>query len=281
MNLKKKAYELRKDVVDMIYRAKTGHIGGDLSVMEILVDLYYKQMNVTPENFKDDDHDRFVMSKGHSVEALYAVFADRGFFPKEDLKTFATFGSKYIGHPTNKVNGIEMNTGSLGHGLGVGFGMAIAGKMDEKNYRVYVVMGDGELAEGSVWEAAMAGSHYQLDNLTAFVDRNHLQISGTTEQVMNQKSQEKRWAAFGWNVISVPGNDLDAIDNAVELAKKVKGKPTVIIAHTVKGCGISFVENQVGWHHHVPNDEEYQAALKELDERGAQCKQPHMGAFDN
>ena len=197
MNLKKKAYELRKDVVEMIYRAKTGHIGGDLSVMEILVDLYYKQMNVTPENFHSDDHDHFVMSKGHSVEALYAVLADRGFFPKEDLKTFATFGSKYIGHPTNKVNGIEMNTGSLGHGLGVGVGMALAGKMDEKNYRVYVVMGDGEVAEGSVWEAAMAGAHYKLDNLTAFVDRNHLQISGTTEQVMNQKSQEARWAAFG------------------------------------------------------------------------------------
>lgn len=270
MNLKRKAYELRKDVVEMIYRAKTGHIGGDLSVMEILVDLYYKQMDVTPENFANGDHDHFVMSKGHSVEALYAVLADRGFFPKEDLKTFATFGSKYIGHPTNKVNGIEMNTGSLGHGLGVGVGMALAGKMNDKNYRVYVVMGDGELAEGSVWEAAMAGSHYKLDNLTAFVDRNHLQISGTTEQVMNQKSQEERWAAFGWNVIRVPGNDLDAIDNAVELAKKVKDKPTVIIAHTVKGCGISFVENQVGWHHHVPNDEEYQAALKELDERGAQ-----------
>lgn len=270
MNLKRKAYELRKDVVEMIYRAKTGHIGGDLSVMEILVDLYYKQMDVTPENFAGGDHDHFVMSKGHSVEALYAVLADRGFFPKEDLKTFATFGSKYIGHPTNKVNGIEMNTGSLGHGLGVGVGMALAGKMNDKNYRVYVVMGDGELAEGSVWEAAMAGSHYKLDNLTAFVDRNHLQISGTTEQVMNQKSQEERWAAFGWNVIRVPGYDLDAIDNAVELAKKVKDKPTVIIAHTVKGCGVSFIENQVGWHHHVPNDEEYQAALKELDERGAQ-----------
>lgn len=270
MNLKKKAYELRKDVVEMIYRAKTGHIGGDLSVMEILVDLYYKQMNVTPENFNGEDHDHFIMSKGHAIEALYAVLADRGFFPKEDLKTFVKFGSKYIGHPTNEVNGIEMNTGSLGHGLGVGIGMALAGKMDEKNYRVYVVMGDGEVAEGSVWEAAMAGSHYKLDNLTAFVDRNHLQISGTTEQVMNQKSQEVRWAAFGWNVISVPGNDLDAIDNAVELAKKVKGKPTVIIAHTIKGCGISFVENQVGWHHRVPNDEEYQAALKELDERSAQ-----------
>ncbi|MBR3051073.1 MAG: transketolase [Selenomonadaceae bacterium] len=269
MNLKKKAFELRKDVVEMIYRAKSGHIGGDFSLMEILVDLYYKQMNLTPENFKDADHDRFILSKGHAIEALYVVLADRGFFPKEDLDTFGTFGSKYIGHPTNKVNGIEMNTGSLGHGLGVGVGMALAGKMDGKNYRVYVVMGDGEVAEGSVWEAAMAGSHYKLDNLTAFVDRNHLQISGTTEQVMNLKSQENRWAAFGWNVISIPGNDLDAVDNAVALAKKIKDKPTVIIAHTVKGFGVSFMEDKLVWHHRVPNDDEYQAALQELERRGA------------
>lgn len=269
MNLKKKAFELRKDVVEMIYRAKSGHIGGDFSLMEILVDLYYKQMNLTPENFKDADHDRFILSKGHAIEALYVVLADRDFFPKKDLDTFGTFGSKYIGHPTNKVNGIEMNTGSLGHGLGVGVGMALAGKMDGKNYRVYVVMGDGEVAEGSVWEAAMAGSHYKLDNLTAFVDRNHLQISGTTEQVMNLKSQENRWAAFGWNVISIPGNDLDAVDNAVALAKKIKDKPTVIIAHTVKGFGVSFMEDKLVWHHRVPNDDEYQAALQELDRRGA------------
>lgn len=269
MNLKKKAFELRKDVVEMIYRAKSGHIGGDFSLMEILVDLYYKQMNLTPENFKDADHDRFILSKGHAIEALYVVLADRGFFPKKDLDTFGTFGSKYIGHPTNKVNGIEMNTGSLGHGLGVGVGMALAGKMDGKNYRVYVVMGDGEVAEGSVWEAAMAGSHYKLDNLTAFVDRNHLQISGTTEQVMNLKSQENRWAAFGWNVISIPGNDLDAVDNAVALAKKIKDKPTVIIAHTVKGFGVSFMEDKLVWHHRVPNDDEYQAALQELERRGA------------
>ena len=270
MNLKKKAYELRKDVLEMIYRAKNGHIGGDFSVMEILVDLYYKQMNVTPENFRDADRDRFILSKGHAVEALYVVLADRGFFPKEDLQTFSQFGSKYISHPTNKVNGIEMNTGSLGQGLGIGVGMALAGKADNKNYRVYVVMGDGELAEGSVWEAAMAGSHYKLDNLTAFVDRNHLQISGTTEEVMNQKSQAARWTAFGWNALTIPGNDLDAVDNAVELAKKVKDKPTVIIAHTIKGCGISFAENQIGWHHHIPDDAEYLAALKELEERGAQ-----------
>ena len=272
MNLKQKAFELRKDVLDMIYRGKTGHIGGDFSVMEIMVDLYYKQMNVSPENIKDPNRDRFILSKGHSVEALYAVLADRGFFPKSDLETFAQFGSNMIGHPTNKINGIEMNTGSLGHGLSAGVGMAIAGKMDKRDYRVYVVMGDGEMAEGSVWEAIMAASHYNLDNLTAFVDRNHLQISGTTEEVMNQKSQEERWAAFGWNVISVPGNDIDAIDSAVEIAKRTEGRPTVIIAHTTKGCGVSFIENQVSWHHHVPNDDEYKAATEDLEQRRVKCE---------
>ena len=272
MNLKKKSFELRKDVVEMIYRAKNGHIGSDFSLMEILVELYYRQMNVTPENFRDDDRDRFILSKGHAVESLYAVLADRGFFPKDDLKNFSTHGSKYISHPTNKINGIEMNTGSLGHGLGLGVGMALAAKMDGKNFRVYVVMGDGEVAEGSVWEAATAGSHYKLDNLIAFVDRNHLQISGTTEEVMSLKSQERRWESFGWNVISIPGNDIEAVSCAVTLAKKISGKPTVIIAHTIKGFGVSFMENQIAWHHRIPNDEEYFAALKELDERSARCE---------
>ena len=270
MELQKKACDIRKTVVEMIHRAKTGHIGGDLSVTDILVALYYKQMNVGPDKVNDPDRDRFVLSKGHSVEALYAVLADRGFFPKEDLETYSQFGSKYIGHPNNKINGIEMNTGSLGHGLSVGVGMALAGKMDEKSYRVYVVLGDGELGEGSVWEAVTAGAHYKLDNLTAFVDRNRLQISGTTEEVMAQDSQEERWAAFGWNVLSIPGNDIDAINDAVDLAKRTKGKPTVIIANTTKGCGVSFIENQVGWHHRVPNDEEYAQAMKELDQRRAQ-----------
>lgn len=270
MELQKKACDIRKTVVEMIHRAKTGHIGGDLSVTDILVALYYKQMNIGPDKVDDPDRDRFVLSKGHSVEALYAVLADKGFFPKEDLETYSQFGSKYIGHPNNKINGIEMNTGSLGHGLSVGVGMALAGKMDERNYRVYVVLGDGELGEGSVWEAVTAGAHYKLDNLTAFVDRNRLQISGTTEEVMAQDSQEERWAAFGWNVLSIPGNDIDAINDAVDLAKRTKGKPTVIIANTTKGCGVSFIENQVGWHHRVPNDEEYAQALKELDQRRAQ-----------
>ena len=273
MDLKLKALEIRKDVVTLIHQAGTGHIGGDLSETDILVDLYYKQMNVGPDKVKDPDRDRFVLSKGHSVEALYSVLADRGFFPKEDLKTYSKFGSKYIGHPNNKVNGIEMNTGSLGHGLAVAVGMALAGKLDQRSYRVYAVMGDGEMAEGSVWEAVMAGAHYKLDNLTAFVDRNRLQISGGTEEVMAQDKQEERWGAFGWHVLSIPGNDIDAIDKAVEEAKAFKGKPTVIIANTTKGCGVSFIENQAGWHHRVPNDDEYQKAMAELEERRIQYEQ--------
>lgn len=270
MDLRAKAIDIRKDVVTMIHRAGTGHIGGDLSVTDILVDLYYKQMNVGPEKQDDPDRDRFILSKGHSVEALYAVLADRGFFPKAKLETYSQYGSDLIGHPNNKIPGIEVNSGSLGHGLSVGVGMALAARMDGRSYHTYVVLGDGECAEGSVWEAVMAGAHYKLDNLIAFVDRNHLQISGTTEQVMNQESAEERWAAFGWNVLSVPGNDLQAIDDAVDLAKRTKGKPTVIIANTTKGCGVSFIENQVGWHHKVPTDAQFQQAIQELDERRSQ-----------
>ena len=269
--LEKKANDIRKDIVTLIHKAKTGHIGGDLSVTDILVDLYYKQMNVAPDKVKDADRDRFILSKGHSVESLYCILADKGYFPKEDLfNTYSQFGSKFIGHPNNKINGVEMNSGSLGHGLSVAVGMALAAKMNNAPYRVYTVMGDGEMAEGSVWEGIMAGNQYKLDNLTAFVDRNRLQISGTTEQVMAQDKQEERWAAFGWNVISIPGNDMQAIDDAVSLAKRVKGKPTVIIANTTKGCGVSFMENQAGWHHRVPTDDEFAQAIKELDERGAQ-----------
>lgn len=263
-----KSFALRRDVLDMIYRAKTGHIGGDFSVMDILITLYYKQMRIGPDMMEDPTRDRFILSKGHSVEALYAVLADRGFFPKTDLLTYSQYDSKYIGHPTNKVNGIEMNSGSLGHGLGVAVGMALAAKMDEAAYRVYTVMGDGELAEGSVWEAAMAAGHYRLDNLTAFVDRNRLQISGTTEEVMGQDSLDGRWSSFGWNVIHVRGNDIAALDAAVEQAKAFQGKPTVILADTVKGYGVSFIENQAGWHHKVPDEEQYKLACAELEERG-------------
>ena len=264
MDLSKKARQIRKTIVEMIYRANFGHVGGALSVTDIIVDLYYKQMNISPENITSPDRDRFILSKGHAVEALYAVLADKNFIPREDLLTYSQFGSNYMCHPTNKICGIEMNTGSLGHGLGVGIGMALAGKMDNKNYRVYVVLGDGELAEGSVWEAAMAGSHYKLDNLTAFVDRNRLQMTGATESVMALDDLAARWNSFGWNVLSIDGNDLDAVDAAISLAKKTSDKPTVIIANTVKGKGVSFMENRAEWHHKVPNAEQFAKAMEEL-----------------
>lgn len=266
-NLKAVSFELRKDVVNMIYKAKTGHMGGDFSVMDILVTLYYKHMNITPVTTNDPNRDRFILSKGHSVEALYSVLAGRGFFPKSDLETYSQFQSKYIGHPNNKVNGIEMNSGSLGHGLSVSVGMALAGKMDRSTYRVYTVMGDGELAEGSVWEGAMAAGHYKLDNLTAVVDRNCLQISGTTEEVMTQDNQEERWSSFGWNVLHAKGNDIDSLDEAFQIAKETKGKPTVIIADTTKGYGVSFMENNAVWHHKIPTSEEYEQALAQLEQR--------------
>ena len=269
MDLRAKAIDIRKDIVKLINHAGTGHIGGDLSVTDILVNLYYKQMNVGPDMIDDPNRDRFVLSKGHCVEALYAILADRGFFPKEDLETYSQYMSKYIGHPNNKIPGIEVNSGSLGHGLSIAVGMALAARMENRSYRTYVVMGDGECDEGSVWEAAMAANQFKLDNLTAFVDRNRLQISGTTEQVMAQDSAEERWASFGWNVLSIPGNDMQAIDDAIDLSKHTKGKPTVIIANTTKGCGVSFMENLAGWHHKVPTAEQTEAAIKELDERKA------------
>lgn len=267
-NLKALSYELRKNVVDMIMEGNGGHIGGDMSVMDILVQLYFNDMNIGPDNMDDPDRDRFVMSKGHSVEALYAVLAAKGFFPIEQvIKEFSKFGSKFIGHPNNKLPGIEMNSGSLGHGLPVCIGMALAGKMNKKNYRVYTVMGDGELAEGSVWEAAMAGHQYKLDNLCAVVDRNRLQISGSTEDVMAHDSQEERWAAFGWHVISINGNDHAELAAAFAEARTVKGAPTVIIANTTKGCGSSVMENKANWHHKVPTAEEYDRIMKDLEAR--------------
>lgn len=237
MNLKALAYQLRKDTVDIICAGKAGHIGGDMSVMEILVELYFKQMNISPENMGDKNRDLFIMSKGHSMEAYYAVLAEKGFLDKEEiLQGFSKFGSKFIGHPNNKLPGIEMNSGSLGHGLPVCVGMAKAGKMDHRDYRVYVVMGDGELAEGSVWEGVMAAHQYGLDNLCAVVDRNRLQISGNTEDVMGHDDLHERFRSFGWHVIDVAdGNDIDELDAAFEEAKTVKGKPTVLIANTVKG----------------------------------------------
>ena len=216
------AYDLRKKVVEMVVSGKGGHIGGDMSVIDVLVALYFKEMNISPKNMDDPDRDRFVMSKGHSVEAYYAVLAAKGFFPMEEvIEKFSKFGSPYIGHPNNKLPGIEMNSGSLGHGLPVCVGMALAGKMDKKDYRVYTVMGDGELAEGSVWEGAMSAGNYKLDNLCAIVDRNRLQISGNTEDVMGHDDLHERFRAFGWHVIDVAdGTDVDAISAAIAEAFK-------------------------------------------------------------
>ena len=269
MNLKALSYECRLNVLEMIKGAGTGHIGGAFSVMDILVTLYFKQMNISPETMDDPDRDLFVMSKGHSVEAYYAVLAAKGFLDIDDvIAKFSRFGSQYIGHPNNKLPGIEMNSGSLGHGLPVCVGMAIASKMDGKNNRIYTVMGDGELAEGSVWEGAMAASQYKLDNLCAVVDRNRLQISGNTEDVMGQDDLAVRFSAFGWNVLQAEGNDIDSLNEAFEAAKTCKGRPTVIIANTTKGFGGGEVmENKAAWHHKVPTDEEYQMIRAELLKR--------------
>lgn len=268
-NLKAKSFELRKNVVEMIVEGKGGHIGGDMSVMDILVVLYFDQMNVGPEMVDAPNRDRFVMSKGHSVEALYAILAAKGFFPIEQvIQEFSKFGSKFIGHPNNKLPGIEMNSGSLGHGLPVCVGMALAGKMNNQDYRVYTVMGDGELAEGSVWEGGMAASHYKLDNLCAVIDRNRLQISGSTEDVMAHDSLEQRFGSFGWHVISVNGHDYTALKQAFEEAKTIKEKPTVVIANTIKGYGSSAMENKTNWHHKVPNQDELKQIMKDFDERG-------------
>ena len=279
-NLKALSYKLRQNVVDMIMAGKAGHIGGDMSVMETMVALYFHAMNISPENQDDPNRDMFVMSKGHCVETLYAVLAEKGFFPIEQvIREYSQFASKFIGHPNNKLPGIEMNSGSLGHGLPVAVGMALAQKMDKRPSRTYVVMGDGELAEGSVWEGAMSATQYKLDNLCAVIDRNRLQISGTTEEVMHQDSVEERFAAFGWNVLSVDGNDIDAMNAAFDAAKTVKGKPTLIVANTTKGKGSSVMENKASWHHHVPSAEEYEQIMKDLKahEEAAQSVRPEGG----
>ncbi|WP_311406055.1 transketolase [Lancefieldella rimae] len=251
-------WDMRRDCVDIIMAGGGGHIGGDMSVIDALLVLYENYLKISPETSEDPNRDRFVLSKGHAMEAYYAILCSRGFLDFDDVKErFSKFGSPYIGHPNNKLPGIEMNSGSLGHGLPVAVGMALAAKMDRRAYRTYVFMGDGELAEGSVWEGVMSGSNFALDNLCALVDRNRLQISGSTEGVMKQDSQEERWAAFGWNVLSISGNDLAALNDAFDLAAKTKGKPTVIIANTIKGFGSTVMENKAVWHHKLPTIEEY------------------------
>lgn len=262
--LKKKAVQIRMDLLEMIYEAKTGHTGGSLSCTDILTVLYYGVMKVDPANPGWEERDRFVLSKGHSVEGYYCILGDKGFFPKEELRTYSKFGSRFIGHPNNKIPGVEMNTGTLGHGLSISVGMALAAKLDTKGYRVFTLMGDGEQAEGSVWEAAMTAAHYKLDNLIAVVDRNRLQITGSTEDVMTLECLEEKWRSFGWEVVAVDGHDHGQLLETLGSAPRVGGKPTLVMAYTTKGKGVSFMENAVQWHHRVPGAEELEQALKEL-----------------
>ncbi len=267
VDLFRKSVETRKTVLKLIHHAKTGHTGGALSSTDIMVSLYYKIMNIDPKNPNMEDRDRFILSKGHSVEPLWTILADLGFYPEEDLWTFSSFGSKLIGHPNNKMPGVEMNTGSLGHGLSVGSGLALAAKKMNKSYRTFVLMGDGEQAEGSVWEAAMFAAHYKLDNLVAIIDRNRLQISGSTEEVMALDPLDEKWEAFGWEVVQVDGNNLDQLVSALDSSQVVTGKPKLILANTTKGKGVSFIENQADWHHHVPTDDQLAQAQEELDQQ--------------
>ena len=263
--LEQKARKVREDIIEEVYSAKSGHPGGSLSVADILTALYFKVMNIDPKNPNKEDRDRFVLSKGHCSPALYSCLANRGFFPVEDLKTFRNINSYLQGHPDkNKVPGVDMTTGSLGQGLSCANGMAIVGKMNNKDYRVYCVLGDGEIEEGQIWEAAMSSSHYKLDNLCVIVDNNNLQIDGTIEEVMSSYPIDEKFSSFGFEVIKIDGHDIEEIIKAFEVAKNVKGKPTCIIAKTIKGKGISYMENQVGWHGKAPNDEQYEQAIKEM-----------------
>lgn len=266
--LTKKSYELRRDIIEMMYNSKAGHVGGDLSVIDILTVLYFKIMNVSPENKNDPNRDRFLLSKGHCADALYCVLGEKGFYDKKEaIETFSQYGSRFIGHPNTEVEGIEINSGSLGHGLSVGVGMALAAKMNHQDYRTYVVLGDGEMAEGSNYEGMMAAGHYKLDNLCATVDLNRLQISGTVQEVMDSDNLADKFRDFGWNVIEVmDGNDCEQLVKAYDEAAAYKGKPTAVIAHTVKGKGVSYMENVASWHHGVMNEEQYQQAVKELEE---------------
>lgn len=264
--LLRKAAQIRRDIIDIVYRSGAGHVGGSLSETDILVTLYYHVMKVDPKNPNWPERDRFVLSKGHSVDAYLCVLADKGFFPKEELNTYSNFGSKYIGHPNNKIPGVEMNTGALGHGLSIGVGMALAAKIDHRKNGVFVLMGDGELAEGSVWEAGMAAAAYGLDNLTAIIDRNGLQISGKTEDVMPLDPLEDKWKSFGWDVSVVDGHDIQKLITVLSPERQIDGKPRLILAKTVKGKGVSFMENNAKWHHGVMNAEQYEKACRELDE---------------
>jgi len=264
---RRQATVIRKHIIDEVYSASSGHPGGSLSCTDILTVLYFHEMRVDPKNPKWEDRDRFVLSKGHCAPALYATLAETGFFPKEELLKFRRADSYLQGHPSLKdVPGVDMSTGSLGQGISAAVGMALAGKLDNKNYRVYAILGDGELQEGQVWEACMAAAHYKLDNLTAFLDHNGLQIDGKIAEVMSPEPVEEKFKAFGWRVININGHDYVQIIEALEEAKKTKGMPTVIVAETIKGKGVSFMENVAGWHGSAPNKEQRDQAIAELDE---------------
>lgn len=264
--LKNIAKEIRKGIIESVYSAQSGHPGGSLSCADILTVLYFNQMNIDPEKPQNEARDRFVLSKGHASPALYCTLANRGYFPKEELKTLRHIGGKLQGHPDmNKVPGVDISTGSLGQGLSIANGMAMASKLNSNGIRVYCLVGDGEIEEGQIWEAVMTASHRKLDNLCVIVDNNNLQIDGTIEEVKNSYPIGQKFESFGFNVIEVDGNDIEELINAFQTAKTVKGMPTVIIAKTIKGKGVSFMENQVGWHGKAPNEEQYNQAMNELE----------------
>ena len=269
LKLMKTANEIRKDIVVSVHSAKAGHPGGSLSAAEIFTYLYFEELNVDPKDPDKADRDRFVLSKGHTAPGLYAALAERGFFPKEDLVTLRHTGSYLQGHPDMKcIPGVDMSSGSLGQGISAAVGMAIAAKMSGDTYRVYTLLGDGEIQEGHVWEAAMLAAHWKLDNLLVIVDNNNLQIDGPVDKVNSPYPIDKKFEAFNFHVINIDGNDFDQIDAAFKEAKTVKGCPTAIIARTVKGKGVSFMENNAGWHGKAPNDEEYKIAMADLEKEG-------------
>lgn len=262
-----KAEQLRLKLINLIYSGGTGHTGGDLSVLNLLTVLYNHTLHVDAKNSKNPDRDRFVLSKGHCAEALYCVLNDKGFIPQSELDDYGKNYAHLGGHPDVTIPGVEINSGALGHGLSVGVGMALAAKMDKKSYHTFVVMGDGEQAEGSIYEAAMAGHKYHLDNLVAFIDRNHLQISGNTEDVMPLESIKERWTAFGWDVIEMNGDDVDDIVSKIDGIDFNNGQPHMVVSNTTKGFGVSYMENVAKWHHGVPTEEQYHEAVKEIEER--------------
>ena len=269
LELQKVANEVRKGIITSVHAAKAGHPGGSLSAADIFTYLYFEEMNVDPKDPEKADRDRFVLSKGHTAPGLYSALAQKGYFPVEDLETLRHLGSYLQGHPDMKhIPGVDMSSGSLGQGISAAVGMAIAGKMDNADYRVYTLLGDGEIQEGQVWEASMMAGFRKLDNLVEIVDNNNLQIDGAIDEVCSPYPIDKKFEAFNFHVINIDGNDFDQIDAAFKEAKATKGMPTAIIAHTVKGKGVSFMENQVGWHGTAPNDEQYAVAMEELEKAG-------------